>query len=146
MSQESTALAVLPNGREIRPLGEWIPVAPYPFAIALRPDGEEAAVPSIGFPFALNVLSHPSGADPVVRRLPETAEKVPEIATHAGLAYSPDGRILYAATGDSGQIALFNTADWKQIGQIDLDGNLAGTTFKGSFAATVIVSANGRWM
>jgi len=30
--------AVLPNGREIHPAGNWIPVAPYPFALAVRKD------------------------------------------------------------------------------------------------------------
>ena len=32
--------AVLPNGREIHPAGNWIPLAPYPFALAVRPDGD----------------------------------------------------------------------------------------------------------
>jgi hypothetical protein len=40
--------AVLPNGREIHPAGNWIPLAPYPFAIAVRADGAQIAVPSIG--------------------------------------------------------------------------------------------------
>ena len=40
---------MLPNGRDIRPAGTWIPVAPF---------------------------------------IPETTETDPEIATHAGLAYS----------------------------------------------------------
>ena len=34
-------------------------VAPYPFAVALREDGAQAAAPSIGFPFALNVVDEP---------------------------------------------------------------------------------------
>ena len=37
--------ATLPNGRAIHPAGNWIAVAPYPFAIAVRPDGAELAVP-----------------------------------------------------------------------------------------------------
>jgi hypothetical protein len=43
---QSGITAVLPNGRQIRPVGNWIEVAPYPFAIAVKPDGTEAAVPS----------------------------------------------------------------------------------------------------
>src|SRR5271166_5319902 len=82
--------AVLPNGREIHPAGNWISVAPYPFALAVRPDGAEIAVPSIGFPFALNVISNPSGPSPSVRRMPAGHENDPAIEVHAGLAYSPD--------------------------------------------------------
>ena len=43
-----SATAILPNGREIRPAGKWIQLAPYPFALAVRPDGGQIAIPSIG--------------------------------------------------------------------------------------------------
>ena len=56
--------AVLPNGREIHPVGNWIPLAPYPFALAVRPDGQQIAVPSIGFPFALNIIDRPDSREP----------------------------------------------------------------------------------
>jgi YVTN family beta-propeller protein len=125
-------------------MGTWVPLAPYPFAIAVRPDGEEVAIPSIGFPFALNIIEHPDGPQPTAKRMPATAAKTPGIQTHAGLAYSPDGKLLYVATGDSGQIAIYNATDWTQIGRIDLDGNVLGKKFKGSFAATVICSSSGR--
>ncbi len=138
--------AVLPNGREIRPVGGWVQLAPYPFAIALRHDGSEAAIPSIGFPFALNVISHLDAPEPTAHRMPSGPESSPQIETHAGLAYSPDGSLLYVATGDSGKVAIYNTADWKRVGEIALDGATAGQEFKGSFAATLIVSASGRWL
>jgi len=136
--------AVLPNGRQIRPAGNWIPLAPYPFALALKPDGTEAAVPSIGFPFALNIVSHPNSAVPTVVRMPHGENSDPAIETHAGLAYAPDGSTLYVATGNSGKIGLYETAEWKQIGQIPLDSTVAGTAFTQSFAASVVISADGK--
>lgn len=150
--------AVLPNGRQIHPAGNWIAVAPYPFALAVRPDGAELAVPSIGFPFALNVISDPASATPSVRRLPAGHENDPAIEVHAGLAYSPDGSRLYVATGDSGKIRVYNTADWKQTSEVSLDGaayaasRVSGMTpdqrkarfFQDSFAATLVVSADGK--
>jgi len=136
--------AILPNGREIRPAGNWIPLAPYPFALALKPDGTQAAVPSIGFPFALNVIDRPDSTAPTVRKMPNGEENDAAIETHAGLAYSPDGQTLYVATGDSGKVALYSTADWRQIGAIPLDGKVGEASFTGSFAATVLVSADGR--
>jgi len=135
--------AILPNGRQIRPAGNWIPLAPYPFAIALKADGSQAAVPSIGFPFALNVIDNPDSPAPTVRKMPDGENNDPAIETHAGLAYAPDGRTLYVATGNSGKIALYSTADWRQIGSIPLDGKLGATEFSRSFAATVLVSADG---
>jgi hypothetical protein len=54
--------AGLPNGRQIHPAGNWIPLAPYPFALSVRSGGGQIAVPSIGFPFALNVIDQPAPA------------------------------------------------------------------------------------
>jgi YVTN family beta-propeller protein len=136
--------AVLPNGRELHPAGNWIPVASYPFALAVRPDGAQIAVPSIGFPFALNVVSDPAGSAPSVQRIPGGFENDPAIETHAGLAYSADGSLLYVATGDSGKIRAYRTSDWKGAGELSLDGTIAGQDFSGSFAATLIVSADGK--
>ena len=135
--------AILPDGRRIEPEGSWIALAPYPFAMALKADGSEAALPSIGFPFALNVVSHPDAATATVRKLPPGAESDPAIETHAGMAYSPDGGALYVATGNSGKVAVYRTADWKQTGQIALDVPVGGVEFTQSFAATVVLSADG---
>lgn len=143
--------AVLPNGREIHPAGNWIPVAPYPFALSVRPDGAQIAVPSIGFPFALNVIDSPASLTPVVRRWPATETNDPSVEVHAGLVYSPDGSMLYVATGDSGEIRVYRTSDWKPVAAISLDGAVAhplqGTQkndFQQSFAATLLISADGQ--
>jgi len=141
--------AVLPNGREIHPAGNWIALAPYPFALAVRPDGGQIAVPSIGFPFALNVITDPAGAKPTVQRMPVGAEKDPAIEVHAGLAYSNDGTLLYVATGDSGKIRAYQTSDWTKAGEVSLDGSIpdaGGNTMveQGSFAATLTVSPDGK--
>jgi YVTN family beta-propeller protein len=152
---EDNLSAVLPNGREIHPVGSWVPLAPYPFALAVRPDGRQIVIPSIGFPFALNVIADPAGTAPRVRRMPaeshvapgtkkHDSENDPAIEVHAGLAYSPDGALLYVATGDSGKIRAYRTGDWDPAGEVSLDGPLAGKIWQRSFAATVAVSADGR--
>ncbi|MGA7155454.1 MAG: YncE family protein [Acidobacteriaceae bacterium] len=149
--------AVLPNGREIYPAGNWISVAPYPFAIALSPDGSEAAVPSIGFPFALNIISHPESSTAAVRRFPKDESNDPAIEVHAGLAYSSDGSLLWIATGDSGKIRAYRTeflrtrpgeSSQAHIApvavEIPLDGMTGGKGFRDSFAATLVISADGK--
>jgi YVTN family beta-propeller protein len=136
--------AILPNGRAIHPAGNWIPLAPYPFALAVRPDGAQIAVPSIGFPFALNVVSDPASPNPQVLRMPSAENNDPAIETHAGLAYSPDGSLLYIATGDSGKIRAYRTADWKPAGELALDGPVTDKDFSGSFAANLVASSDGK--
>ena len=141
---ETGVTAVLPNGREIHPVGNWITLAPYPFALAMKPGGGQIAIPSIGFPFALNVITDPTSANRKVLRMPAGSKKDPAIEVHAGLAYSPDGTLLYVATGESGKIRAYQTSDWKPAGTVSLDGPIAGKVSSGSFAATLTVSADGK--
>ena len=136
--------AVLPNGREIHPAGSWIQLAPYPFALAVRPDGGQIAIPSIGFPFALNVVDAPESANPTAMRMPKGENNKPEIEVHAGLMYSPDGSLLYVATGHSGKVVVYRTADWSHAAELSLDGATAGKEYKHSFAATLAASADGK--
>jgi YVTN family beta-propeller protein len=136
--------AVLPNGREIHPAGNWIPLAPYPFALAVRSDGTQVAVPSIGFPFALNIVDRPDTRQPSVARMPSGSENDPGMEVHAGLAYSPDGALLYVATGDSGKIRVYQTSDWHAVRELSLDGQVSGNNFGASFAATLVVSSDGK--
>ena len=143
-SAQNSVTAVLPNGREIRPAGKWVQLAPYPFALAVRPDGGEIAIPSIGFPFALNVVDGPESANPGAMRMPKGRNNDPKIQVHAGLAYSPDGKLLYVATGDSGKVAVYRTADWTRAGELSLDGLTGGKEYKHSFAATLVASADGK--
>jgi YVTN family beta-propeller protein len=141
---EAGVRAVLPNGRVITPEGTWMTVAPYPFALAVRPDGQQLAVPSIGFPFALNVIDEPASAEPRVHRMPAGEKNDPTVEVQAGLAYSPDGKLLYVATGDSGHVRAYRASDWTVAGDVPLDGVTAGKKYSGSFAETVLVSADGR--
>jgi len=149
MNAQTGVTAVLPNGREIHPAGNWVALAPYPFALAVRPDGGQVAIPSIGFPFALNVVTDPAGAEPAVVRMPSGSINDPKIQVHAGLAYSQDGALLYVATGDSGKISAYRTSDWTLERTVSLDGEIAGPggvkqESKWSFAATLVVSSDGK--
>ncbi|HEX8712420.1 MAG TPA: hypothetical protein VF730_11140 [Terracidiphilus sp.] len=150
---ETGVTATLPNGRSIHPAGNWITLAPYPFALALSRDGKEAAIPSIGFPFALNLIENPASSVPTVRQFPPvgTSRKTDSgIQVHAGLAFSPDGFTLWVATGDSGKVREYEVkhsngaVDLAPLADIPLDGFTAGRNYSGSFAASVLSSADGK--
>ncbi len=128
--------ATIPNGRRISPAGEWITVAPFPFSLALRPDGQQLVAPSLGFPFALNVIDRPASVDRRVTQIPAGFLSKPDVQVYAGGAYSPDGKEFYVATGDSGAVEVLATTDWRRIARIQLE--------KDSFAAALVLSRNGR--
>jgi YVTN family beta-propeller protein len=146
--------AVLPNGRQIHPAGTWIPLAPYPFALALSRDGKQIAIPSIGFPFALNLIADPASPRPIVERLPpgslpEKNSRNNSIEVDDGLAWSPDGATLWVATGNSGNIRAYRASTIHGKPQltpefdIPLDGPVAGSNYANSYAASVIASPGG---
>jgi YVTN family beta-propeller protein len=144
---ESTPKGVrLPNGREIVPQGTWHTVAPYPFAVAVRPDGEQIVLPAIGWPYSLNIIDHPDQQDERVTRIPATSESVPEVQVHAGVAYSPEGQLLYDATGDSGAVDVLSSQSWTRAARIELNGVTAGKTYSDSFASTLVLSRDGKFL
>ena len=143
-TESNQVTATLPNGRRITPLGGWISTAPFPFSLALRPDGEQLAVPSLGFPFALNVIDRPLSDDRKVTQLPPGFRSSPDVEAYTGVAYSPDGKLLYVATGESGAVDILATDTWKKAGRIDLNGVFGDRVYKESFAAALALSANGQ--
>ena len=144
LSAQTQPAATIPNGRQITPVGDWITVAPFPFALAMRPDGQQLIAPSLGFPFALNVIDRPATADRNVVQIPRGFRSVPGVEFYAGVAYSPSGKLLYVATGDTGAVDVMSTADWKKIARISLNGASQSHIYKESFAAALTLSKNGR--
>jgi len=146
-STESAPIGVrLPNGREIVPQGTWHTIAPYPFALAVRPDGQQIVLPAIGWPYSLNIIDHPNQPDEKITRIPATSDSVPEVQVHAGIAYSADGQLLYDATGDSGAVDVLSTQSWTRAARIELNGVTAGKTYSDSFASTLLLSRDGRFL
>ena len=126
-------------------------MAPYPYTLAVRPDGNQVVVPSIGWPFSLNIIDHPgtttagaATANTSVQRIPAGRKNDPQLQVHTGIVYSPDAQLLYDATGDTGAVHIFSTQTWKRVGEIPLDGITAGKNFAQSFAAAVALTPDGR--
>jgi YVTN family beta-propeller protein len=138
--------ARLPNGRLITPQGAWHSVAPFPFALAVRPDGQQIVLPCIGWPFSLSIIDHPDSPDAHVTNIPSGTKNDADVQVHAGVAYSSDGRLLYDATGDSGAVDIWSTDNWLRVGRISLNGPLAGANYSESFASNLALSPDGRFL
>jgi YVTN family beta-propeller protein len=140
----AAAQTTLPNGRRITPAGDTTELAPFPFALAVRPDGAQIVAPSIGWPFALNIVDDPASARPRVHRIPAGTKNDSAVEVHTGVAYSPDGSLLYDATGDSGAVDIYSVKDFSHTARIDLGGSSGDGKFPSSFAASLVLSADGR--
>lgn len=131
---------VLPNGRLLTPIGTTEYLGPFPFTMTMSPSGRQIVAPSIGWPYALNIIDNPSSAHPRIHRIPKGGKSLPSVRVHTGVAYSPDGSLLYDATGDSGQVDVYRTSDWQRIASISLNGG----GYQQSFSASLALSPHGR--
>jgi len=87
-----TGEMLLPNGRLLTPTGTQTEVAPYPFALALTPDGRRVVVACTGADDqSLHLLDAVTG---------KTLAKEPVKKSWLGLAIAPDGsRVFLAGAG-----------------------------------------------
>ncbi len=141
-SQGAPKSVTLPSGRLITPAGDWLKTAPYPFSLAVRPDGLQLAIPSIGFPFTLNVTSREdaTGSFGPVHQLPVPAKGEGANKVFVGAVFSPDGLKLYDTTGDTGAVEIRDAHSLAILADISLNQG----KFRESFSAAAVLSGDGR--
>ena len=109
---DPNGLTILSNGRYLKPVGRHLPVARFPYGLAMSRDGKTLFVASDGVG---QIITNWRGAKPVVTAVtPPPYQRRPgkkEKPTNAGGAdFSPDGRTLYWSSGETGAIYLFDVA------------------------------------
>ncbi len=141
LAQDAPKQVTLPNGRLITPAGAWLKTAPYPFSIAVRPDGLQLAVPSIGFPFTLNVANREevTGVFEPTRQLPAPGKGSEAKRVFVGVVFSPDGAKLYDTTGDTGAVEVRDARSLAKLGEISLNQGKV----RESFSAAAVLSRDG---
>lgn len=120
----------------LAPAGEQVPVGAMPLGAALSPDGRTLAVSSAGGPSpSLQLL------DVASRRVVDTAAVPAREALSCGVAWSPNGRVLYAAGGAGGRVWAFRCAGRKlrPVGSARLAARPGA-----SYPAGLAVSPDGR--
>lgn len=94
-----TGETVLPSGRLLTPAGTQTEVAPYPFALALTPDGRRVVAACTGADNqSLHLLDASSG---------KVLAKEPVKKSWLGLAVSPDGTRVYLAGAGGKNVLVY---------------------------------------
>ncbi len=106
----------------------------------MRPDGTQLTIPSIGFPFALNVLERRGVRYERASQLPADGKNDKAVHVFTGVVYAPDGALLYDTTGDTGSVEIRSAATGKKLGEIPLDDS----AHRQSFSAAAVLAPDGR--
>jgi YVTN family beta-propeller protein len=93
----------LPTGRTLDPAGTVYPVGSMPLAMVLSPSGREIVVLLNGW--------REQGVQVVDRASGRILQTLPQAAAFLGLAFSPDGRTLYASGGNQDVIYRYAWAE-----------------------------------
>ena len=129
--------ALLPNGRLVRPIGDVIPVGDFPVAMTISPDRSIAVVANSGQGEgdgerqgneSLQVVDLDTNR--VIQTITDHEEDAPTFY-NAGLAFSSDGKHLYATGGGNDQVYDYTVTD----GQLRLANRWVSTEKEGAPAS-----------
>jgi YVTN family beta-propeller protein len=145
---DPNGLTILSNGRYLKPIGKHLAVAPFPYGLAMSVDGSTLFVASEGLGQLITdwraAKPTVTGITPPIYQRQNGKKGKP---TNAGGAdFSPDGRVLYWSSGETGAIYLFDVATHQKIGEISLNTELNGRKYEDSYAVDVKVSRNGKYL
>ena len=137
-------LTILSNGRYLKPVGRHLPVASWPYGLAMSRDGQTLFVASSG---TGQFITRWRGANPEVTPVVLPAEGKKKRGSNAGgVDFSPDGRTLYWSSGDSGAVYVYDVASRERTATISLDVPWDGRLYEDSYAVDVKVSEDGRYL
>jgi DNA-binding beta-propeller fold protein YncE len=127
-----TSAQTLPVNWRVQPAGTQVQLDSLPLSAAVSPDGK--------FVLALNAANHPSISVVETGSMKETA-RVPVADAGLGLAFSPDGRRVYAGGGSRNAVLEFA---FSPAGELKASREIsAGPPAAANFIGDVAVSPDG---
>ncbi len=123
--------ATLINGRRVTPAGRVIRTQSYSWGMAVSPDESRVALIRPG---AIEIVSLDTSSASV--RIPPYGTRPAEEfgdGTYMGVAFSPDGRLLYFGSANTGEIKALDLATSRVVLTIPIDGKEHRDSFAGDF-------------
>jgi DNA-binding beta-propeller fold protein YncE len=129
--------AVLISGRRVTPAGRVVLTQSYSWGMAVSPDESRVALIRSG---AIEFVDLRASAASV--RIPPYGAKAAEDqgeGTYMGCAFSPDGRVLYFGSANTGEIKALDVATSRVVATIPIDGQ----GYRDSFVGDFVLNASG---
>jgi DNA-binding beta-propeller fold protein YncE len=125
--------SVIPSGRIVEPLGEFIRISHDPFGLVISPDG------SLALAVHDNKLTLINTAD---KSSIEAHTPFQDKGSYMGAAIRKDNKTAYLSGGDNGDIIVFDLARMENIKRISVNGYCDGRNYKDSFVGDIRLSDN----
>ena len=145
---DPTGWTILSTGRYLQPVGRHLPVAHFPYGLAMSRDGRTIFVASDGIGQIITNWNE-SKATVAVLKAPAIKtgrKKKPQPTNTGGADFSPDGRTLYWSAGELGAVDVFDVATRQQLARVSLNGELGGRKFEDSYIVDVKASGDGKYL
>ena len=145
--KNANGVSVIPNGRLLTPLGTNIITAPFPFGLALSPNGSVlvSCNSGDGGPMSITVLTNLQDPLPYVRQIPGGAKTDADLlkAVFMGVCIAPDNKTVYISGGDDGKIFAFDLISGKPIRHIDLNAGFGDKSYEDSYIGEMVLTKDG---
>jgi len=137
----------LPTGVSLDPVAQSHDVGNFPLTMAVAPGGERVALLLCGW--------REQGVQIVDRKTGAVVQTLPQVAAFLGLAFSPDGKKLYASGGNDDSIFVYRWKGNEAVadGKIELverpkpvPGDKPKEPSGTQYPAGLAISANGRFL
>jgi len=139
---------ILATGRYLQPVGRHLPVARFPYGLAMSRDSRTIFVASDGIG---QLITNWQAAKPSVAVLDapsiKTKGKRKERPTNTGGAdFSPDGQTLYWSAGELGAVGFYDVASRREIARVSLNVEVGRHKFEDSYIVDVKASTDGKYL
>jgi len=123
--------SIIPNGRVVKPYGEFIRIHPDPFGMALSPDG------TLALSVHNNLLTLINTGDKSTR---ECTAAFQGKGSYMGAAIKKDNRTAWLSGGDNGDIIVLDLLSLESKKRITINGICDGHNYMDSFAGDIRLS------
>ncbi|MEA3462671.1 MAG: phosphoesterase, partial [Bacteroidota bacterium] len=132
-----SGISILPSGRYVTPVGEFLRISHDPYGMAISPNGNRAVTLHNGVITIIDLASLEAIRVPSY----DNSLKSPLAnGSFLGVAFSEDSKKVYLSGGDNGAIIIYDIENFAKLDSISLNGIVDGVDYQDSFTSDLLLN------